>query len=271
VTRRRRCAPIADSEVAIWTGWAAVPDLPRGVELHQSVHAVWKAHGVSRDLRSIWRRGKRRRWSCLTGWKREERGATFMKVRAGVAIFEAEAEARRCICFLRAARSRCTRGSSGGKRLGSVVLERLRAAGARGQRDHVAVFVVTAGDGVRERAEKAKHDGYYFKSHGCRRWRLKRRKAARSGCTGGSARIGDSPIGGDDHGAAVTSAYRGKRYSFGYPLARNWNTSGDWSLLRPKRSRAVDGRIHDGPGSEREARWCLQHPGCSYFSVGRGE
>jgi len=58
----------------------------------------------------------------------------------------------------------------------------------------VAVFVVTAGDGVRERAEKAKHDGYYFKSHGLQALAIETRKAARSGCTGGSARIGDSPI-----------------------------------------------------------------------------
>ena len=35
-----------------------------------------------------------------------------------------------------------------------------------GKRDHLAMFVVTAGEGVRERSEKAKNDGYYFKSHG---------------------------------------------------------------------------------------------------------
>jgi 5-methyltetrahydrofolate--homocysteine methyltransferase len=35
-----------------------------------------------------------------------------------------------------------------------------------GKREHIAVFVVSAGEGIRERAEKAKHDGYYFKSHG---------------------------------------------------------------------------------------------------------
>ena len=35
-----------------------------------------------------------------------------------------------------------------------------------GKRDHVALFVVTAGEGVRERSEKAKNEGYYFKSHG---------------------------------------------------------------------------------------------------------
>jgi len=35
-----------------------------------------------------------------------------------------------------------------------------------GRRDHLALFVVTAGEGVRSRSEKAKNEGYYFKSHG---------------------------------------------------------------------------------------------------------
>lgn len=32
--------------------------------------------------------------------------------------------------------------------------------------DHLALFVVTAGEGARERSEQAKNKGYYFKSHG---------------------------------------------------------------------------------------------------------
>ena len=35
-----------------------------------------------------------------------------------------------------------------------------------GRRDHTALFVVTAGEGTRDRTKKAKNDGYYFKSHG---------------------------------------------------------------------------------------------------------
>jgi hypothetical protein len=35
-----------------------------------------------------------------------------------------------------------------------------------GKRDHLALFVFTAGEGVRERAEKAKNDGYYFRLQG---------------------------------------------------------------------------------------------------------
>jgi len=36
-----------------------------------------------------------------------------------------------------------------------------------GKRGHVAIFVVTAGEGVRERSEDAKN-GYYLQSHGLR-------------------------------------------------------------------------------------------------------
>jgi len=51
-----------------------------------------------------------------------------------------------------------------------------------------------------------------------------------------------------------TSRYRGKRYSFGYPACPELEyQAGIWSFAAAGRDRrAVDGRIHDGPGSERE-------------------
>jgi len=93
VTRSPKCAPICRFRSGLsGPEGAAGAGFARGVELHQSVHAVWKAHGYRGILRSIWRRGKRRRWSCLTGWKSEERGRDFYEGARGVAIFEAEAE-----------------------------------------------------------------------------------------------------------------------------------------------------------------------------------
>src|SRR5689334_6183449 len=35
-----------------------------------------------------------------------------------------------------------------------------------GRRDHIAIFVVSAGAGIRERSEAAKNAGEYFKAHG---------------------------------------------------------------------------------------------------------
>ena len=44
--------------------------------------------------------------------------------------------------------------------------ERLYSSGRDGQRDHLALFVVTAGAGIREKSEEAKAAGQYFFSHG---------------------------------------------------------------------------------------------------------
>ena len=59
------------------------------------------------------------------------------------------------------------------------------------KRDHVAIFVVTAGEGVRERSEAAKKQGTtYDRKH----WQSRRQGPVRNGCTEGLARIGDSQI-----------------------------------------------------------------------------
>ena len=61
-----------------------------------------------------------------------------------------------------------------------------------GQRDHLALFVVTAGEGVRDRAREGEERRVLLQDRmGCRHWRLRRRRVARNGCTGGFAKIGD--------------------------------------------------------------------------------
>ncbi|MGA8145059.1 MAG: methionine synthase, partial [Candidatus Acidiferrales bacterium] len=103
-------------------------------------------------------------------------------------------------------------------------------------RDHVALFVVTAGARIRERAEAAKSAGRYFYSHGlqalaietaeaCAEW-LHRRIREDWG-------FPDSPS--TTMPDRFTSRYRGKRYSFGYPACPNLeDQSGIWLLLRPE-------------------------------------
>jgi hypothetical protein len=41
-----------------------------------------------------------------------------------------------------------------------------------GKRDHVALFVMTAGEGVRERLEKAKNEGTTSNPTVCKRWHM---------------------------------------------------------------------------------------------------
>jgi len=139
-----------------------------------------------------------------------------------------------------------------------------------GKRDHVALFVVTAGEGVRERSEKAKNEGYYFKSHGmqalaiesaeaCAEW-LHRRIREDWG-------FPDAPE--MTMAQRFTSRYRGKRYSFGYPACPNLDDqAGIWKLLRPEEIgvQLTEGFMMDPEASV--SALVFQHPDCTYFSVG---
>src|SRR6516165_4366873 len=92
---------------------------------------------------------------------------TFMKVRAVWQFFEAEAEGDALHLFATGAKEplhtwRFKRQKAGDQ----LCLSDYVLAPTNGKRDHLAVFVVAAGEGIRERGEKAKQDGYYFKSHG---------------------------------------------------------------------------------------------------------
>ncbi len=92
----------------------------------------------------------------------------------------------------------------------------------KGERDHVALFVVTAGEGVRERSEEAKAEGYYFLSHGLQALAIE----TAEGCAEWLHRRIREDWGFPDPPEMMmaqrfTSRYRGKRYSFGYPACPN--------------------------------------------------
>jgi 5-methyltetrahydrofolate--homocysteine methyltransferase len=138
-----------------------------------------------------------------------------------------------------------------------------------GQRDHLAIFVVTAGQGIRERAEEMKARGDYFLAHGlqalaietaeaCAEW-LHRRIREDWG-------IPDPPT--MTMQERFTSRYRGKRYSFGYPACPNLDDQrGIWDLLRPE---DIGVELTEGMMMEPEASvsaLVFQHPDCAYFTA----
>ena len=138
-----------------------------------------------------------------------------------------------------------------------------------GRRDHMALFVVTAGAGVRERAEEMKAKGEYFLAHGlqalaietaegCAEW-LHRRIREDWG-------IPDPPE--MTMQQRFTSRYRGKRYSFGYPACPNLDDqAGIWKLLRPEE---IGVQLTEGMMMEPEASvsaLVFQHPDCAYFTA----
>jgi 5-methyltetrahydrofolate--homocysteine methyltransferase len=139
-----------------------------------------------------------------------------------------------------------------------------------GKRDHIALFVVTAGEGVRERSERAKNEGYYFKSHGMQALAIESAEA----CAEWLHRRIREDWGFPDPpeltmAQRFTSRYRGKRYSFGYPACPNLeDQAGIWKLLRPE---DIGVQLTDGFMMDPEASvsaLVFHHPDSTYFSVG---
>jgi 5-methyltetrahydrofolate--homocysteine methyltransferase len=201
----------------------------------------------------------------------KKEAAEFMKVRAVWQFFEAEAEGESLHLFAPGA----------GQPLHTFQFPRQRAGDylclsdyvlppQDGQRDHLALFVVTAGEGIRDRAEKAKNDGYYFKSHGLQALAIE----TAEGCAEWLHRRIREDWGFPDPpemtmAQRFTSRYRGKRYSFGYPACPNLeDQAGLWKLLRPEEIgvQLTEGMMMDPEASV--SALVFQHPDCMYFSVG---
>ncbi len=138
-----------------------------------------------------------------------------------------------------------------------------------GRRDHLALFVVTAGAQVREEAERAKLAGEFFRTHalqalaietaeGCAEW-LHRRIREDWG-------FPDPPT--MTMQERFTSRYRGKRYSFGYPACPNLDDQqGMWKLLHPEE---IGVELTEGMMMEPEASvsaLVFHHPDCAYFTA----
>ncbi len=138
------------------------------------------------------------------------------------------------------------------------------------QRDHVALFVVTAGAGIREKSEVAKSDGRYLFSHGLQALAIESAEA----CAEWLHRRIREDWGFPDPATMTmqdrfTSRYRGKRYSFGYPACPNLDDqAGLWMLLRPEEIAVhlTEGMMMDPEASV--SALVFHHPDCTYFSVG---
>ena len=204
--------------------------------------------------------------------KREAAG--FMKARAVWQFFEAERAGNTLHLFNPGGESPIEsfyfgrQAKSDGLCLSDYVLDE-----QDGKRDHVALFVVTSGEGVVAHSEQAKARGEYFKAHGlqalgietaeaCAEW-LHRRIREDWG-------FPDSPT--MTMHERFTSRYRGKRYSFGYPACPNLEDQSKlWKLLRPEE---IGVQLTEGFMMEPEASvsaMVFHHPDCAYFSAAADE
>lgn len=197
--------------------------------------------------------------------------STFMQVRAVWQFFEAERDGNSIHLFEPGAPSPVhgfhfgRQAKSDGLCLSDYVLD----PDDRGQRDHIAMFVCTAGSGVREYSERAKEKGEFFLAHalqalaietaeGCAEW-LHRRIREDWG-------FPDAPT--MTMQERYTSRFRGKRYSFGYPACPNLDDQqGIWKLIRPDE---IGVELTDGMMMEPEASvsaLVFHHPDCAYFTA----
>ena len=204
--------------------------------------------------------------------KRE--AATFMKLHAVWQFFEAESAGNSIHLFEPGAAEplHTFRFGRQEKDDGLSLADYVLPVDADG-RDHIALFVITAGEGIRERSEAAKKQGEFFKAHamqalaietaeGCAEW-LHRRLREEWG-------FPDPPE--MTMQQRFTSRYQGKRYSFGYPACPNLEDQlGIWKLLRPEE---IGVQLTDGFMMEPEASvsaLVFHHPDCAYFTVAEVE
>jgi 5-methyltetrahydrofolate--homocysteine methyltransferase len=197
--------------------------------------------------------------------------AEFMKIRAVWQFLEVEAEGDALHFFSPGGREPQHTFRFKRQRVGDFLcLADYALAPQNGKRDHVALFVTTAGEGVRQRSEKAKSEGYYFRSHGLQALAIESAEA----CAEWLHRRIREDWGFPDAAEMTmaqrfTSRYRGKRYSFGYPACPDLDDqAGIWKLLRPEEIgvQLTEGMMMDPEASV--SALVFHHPDCTYFSVG---
>jgi len=200
----------------------------------------------------------------------KQEASRFMKVKAVWQFFEAERDGNAIHLFAPGADSPLHTFHFGRQpREDGLCLSDYILDGDGGIRDHLALFVTTAGAGIREKTEEWKQAGLYFKAHclqalaietaeGCAEW-LHRRIREDWG-------FPDPPT--LTMHERFTSRYRGKRYSFGYPACPNLDDQqGIWKLLRPEE---IGVRLTEGMMMEPEASvsaLVFHHPDCAYFTA----
>jgi len=200
----------------------------------------------------------------------KEKAAKFLKPRAVWQYFEAERHGNSVRLFAPGGSSPLyvfnfpRQPKSNGLCLSDYVLDP-----KSGQRDHLAVFAVTAGEGVRERSEEAKQRGEFFLAHGLQALAIETAEACAEWL---HRRIREDWGFADPPNMTMlerfTSRYRGKRYSPGYPACPDLeDQQGIWKLLRPEEIgvQLTEGFMMDPEASVSAV--VFHHPDCAYFNA----
>jgi 5-methyltetrahydrofolate--homocysteine methyltransferase len=135
--------------------------------------------------------------------------------------------------------------------------------------DHVALFVTTAGAGVRERVEQWKHEGEYLKSHAFAALALETAEAAAEWLHRKLRSDWGFPDPPETSPQDRFSArYHGKRYSFGYPACPD--LAGQRQLFAALHPEEIGVELTEGDMMDPEASvsaLVFHHPDARYFGV----
>jgi 5-methyltetrahydrofolate--homocysteine methyltransferase len=139
-----------------------------------------------------------------------------------------------------------------------------------GGMDSVALFVTTAGEGIRERADAHKGAGRYLMSHVLQALALETAEAAAEWIHAKIRALWGFPDPPELTAPQRFQAkYRGKRYSFGYPACPNLEDQAQ--LFRVLRPEDIGVQLTEGFMMEPEASvsaLAFHHPDAAYFGVG---
>ncbi|HXG94910.1 MAG TPA: methionine synthase [Blastocatellia bacterium] len=141
------------------------------------------------------------------------------------------------------------------------------------KRDHIAMFVTTAGEGIRALAEDAKQQGEYLRSYALQALAIETAEAAAEWIHSRLRAVwGFADAENLTRQALFQARYRGKRYSFGYAACPDLESQATlFQLLRPEE---IGVELTEGFMMEPEASVSaivFHHPDATYFSVGAQE
>jgi 5-methyltetrahydrofolate--homocysteine methyltransferase len=135
--------------------------------------------------------------------------------------------------------------------------------------DHVALFVTTAGHGIRAQVAQLKESGEYLKSHILASLAVETAEAAAEWLHKSlRAQWGFSDPGKTSAQDCFSGRYRGKRYSFGYPACPD--LEGQRLLFAALRPQDIGVELTEGDMMDPEASvsaLVFHHPDARYFSV----
>jgi 5-methyltetrahydrofolate--homocysteine methyltransferase len=156
--------------------------------------------------------------------------------------------------------------------LSDLVLPPERNGGAS-RRDHIAIFVTTAGAGIRQLAEEAKERGEYLRSYALQALALETAEGTAEWLHSRLRSLwGFSDPEDLSRQSVFQARYRGKRYSFGYPACPDLEQQATlFELIQPEE---IGVELTEGFMMEPEASvsaLVFHHPDATYFSVGAQE